>query len=486
MPALDNRMRMIAIILLTSATAALSSLAGLNPRQIIATTLFGFEIYAVLLFWRFRLGFAFIAISALLVTGVIDIPHIIEFASFDVILFLISMMALIGFLEEEGFFERLITRLTGAVGSRAKRLMAVMMLASAFFAALVDEVTSILFMTAMMLQITGRHRLNPIPYIMMLVFATNIGSSATAIGNPVGVLIAFKGGFSFAEFLRWATPISVAALFITILISMRVFSEDIQEMNRAFSRAISEPLEVERETIFPQTMYTMVEFSEGHRGEASPSRHDMASWILFIGTILLLALHHPLEELFHLEKNTLLLGVAMASAATTLLIDLERGREIIERRIDWRTLIFFALLFASVGTLQYVGVTERLAGALLHASGGGEVGLLLTFTSIAAVLSAFMDNVLAVAMFAPIIQILGEGEVYTFPLWWALLFAGTFFGNLTLIGSTANIVAAGMVERERRAHITFLEWIKKGAMVSIPTLAIAILLIYIQMPLMPK
>lgn len=486
MPALDNRMRMIFIVILTASTAIISSLAGLNLKQIIAVTLFGFKTYATLLFWRFRLGFAFLSISILLMTGVIDIPHIIEFASFDVILFLISMMAVIGFLEEDGFFEGLIQRITTAVGLRAERLMLVMMLTAALFAALVDEVTSILFMTAMMLQITGRHRLNPTPFIMMLVFATNIGSSATVIGNPVGVLIAFKGGLSFTDFLRWATPISILALILTIIISMRIFSEDIQEMNRALSPVSEKPLEVEQEKTFPLTIYSMESSSEKNEEKMVISKHKTVSWILFAGTILFLALHHPLEELFHLERNTLLLGTAMASAAVALLIDLERGREIIERRVDWRTLIFFTLLFASVGTLQYVGVTERLAEALLYASGGSEIGLLLTFTPVAAVMSAFMDNVLAVAMFTPIIKSLEAEGIYTFPLWWAMLFAGTFFGNLTLIGSTANIVAVGMLERERRTHITFLEWIKRGAIISIPTLATAILLIYLQIPIMPR
>jgi Na+/H+ antiporter NhaD/arsenite permease-like protein len=76
--------------------------------------------------------------------------------------------------------------------------------------------------------------------------------------------------------------------------------------------------------------------------------------------------------------------------------------------------------------------------------------------------------------------------VYNYPLWWGLLFAGTFFGNLTLIGSTANIVALGMLERQKRGHITLIEWIKPGALVSIPTLTVALILLYIQIPLMPK
>jgi Na+/H+ antiporter NhaD/arsenite permease-like protein len=97
-----------------------------------------------------------------------------------------------------------------------------------------------------------------------------------------------------------------------------------------------------------------------------------------------------------------------------------------------------------------------------------------------------MDNVLAVAMFLPVVSSIGAAGAHAFPLWWAMLFAGTFFGNLTLIGSTANIVAVGILEREKSEHISFLEWIRAGALVSIPTLGIALLLLILQMPLMPR
>jgi len=331
---------------------------------------------------------------------------------------------------------------------------------------LVDEVTSILFMIPIMLHCAARHRVNPIPFVMMLVFATNIGSSATVIGNPVGVMIAFKGGLTFSDFLRWATPVSVLALVVTIWISTKLFSSDIRKLGASMSLSTGQDEAGDEEATFDEGM--------------------MTCGAVFLGTVLLLALHQPIEKLLHLEKNTLLIGVAMAAAGITLLIDLERGREVIERRVDWRTLLFFTLLFASVGTLQYVGVTDLLADAILSISGGSDVGLLVILTLVAAVLSTFMDNVLAVAMFLPVVSSIGAAGAHAFPLWWGLLFAGTFFGNLTMIGSTANIVAVGMIEREKRGHISFLEWIKAGVVVSLPTLVLALLLLYLQIPMMPR
>jgi Na+/H+ antiporter NhaD/arsenite permease-like protein len=457
--------RIIAIIVLTLVTAIFAILAGLEIKQIISVTLFGLKTYETILLWRYRLPFAFMAIFLLLGFGVLDVPHLIEFASFDVILFLISMMIVVGFLEEKAFFEYLIHRIVKIAGLNSQRLVVILMCTSALFAALVDEVTSILFIATIVLHLTRKYKVNPIPFLLMVVFTTNIGSSATVIGNPVGVMIAFKGGLTFLDFLRWASPISVLALILTIILSMKIFSNDIRTLDSSMKS---------------------YEPSEGGEEEVAPPKEGLITcWAIFIGTITFLALHHPLEELFHLERNTLLIGTAMAAASIVLLIDLEGGREIVARRVDWRTILFFALLFASVGTLQYVGITELLAKALLSFSGGSDLSMLVLFTSLAAVLSGFLDNVLAVATFIPVVSFLEAAGAHAFPLWWATLFSGTFFGNLTIIGSTANIVANGLLERTRGMHIAFSDWIKKGALISVATLALAIIVLYLQIPIMP-
>jgi Na+/H+ antiporter NhaD/arsenite permease-like protein len=281
-------------------------------------------------------------------------------------------------------------------------------------------------------------------------------------------MIAMNAGLTFIDFLRWAAPISMLSLFLTIILSTRFFSGDIKKLGECTKLAIKENA-----------------MDEGNKCVIS-SNDLKVSWALFLGTILFLVLHHQIEELLHLEKNSMLLGTALAAASISLFLERERARELVERRVDWWTLAFFLFLFASVGTLKYVGITQVLAGALLSVSGGSDIGLLIIFTLVAALLSAFMDNVLAVATFIPIVQDLGTLGSYTFPLWWGMLFGGTFFGNLTMIGSTANIVAIGMIERRKLGHVTLMEWIKPGALISIPTLILAILLLYVQLPIMPR
>lgn len=447
---------------MTAATAVLCWLAGLNTVQIIAVSVFSLKTYATILFWRYRLPFAFIAVFGLLFLGLLDIPHLIEFASFDVILFLVGMMSIIGTLEENHFFEYLLDRIMGYMGGDAKRLVILLMLASAFFAAFVDEVTSILFMSATVLQLTGIYGVNPLPFIMMIVFATNIGSSATVVGNPVGVMIALKGGFSFFDFLRWATPISVLALAATVLISSKIFGKEISELN--------------------ERMKTVDPSQNGRTYDPKRIRISMA---LFLGTILTLIFHHFIEEMFHMERNTMLIGTALLYGGVALLWERDRAQEIIERRVDWWTLTFFILLFASVGTLQYVGVTKFLAEGLYGLASMSDGTLFVSFTWLTGSIGAILDNVLAVATFIPIVQELEALGAHGYPLWWGMLFSSTFCGNLTIIGSTANIIALGMLERRKLIHVTFMQWFKVGILITVPTMIIAILMLLLQFPLMP-
>src|SRR3989304_864853 len=172
--------------------------------------------------------------------------------------------------------------------------------------------------------------------------------------------------------------------------------------------------------------------------------------------------------------------VLFAAAGISLLLERDRARELVEKRVDWWTLTFFMMLFASVGTLKYVGAAEIVAKSLTSWVGGNPKNLFVVLTRAIGILTGFMDNVLAVATFIPIIQDIAKTGIDVTPYWWGILFGGTLFGNLTMIGSTANIVAIGIIERQKIGHITFGQWVKPGTIVSISTLAIATLLIYLQ------
>lgn len=468
--------RSLAFVLIVAAIALITWQTGFTPPQILSVTVFSAFIVGTLLFWPFRLAFALVGVAILLAARLVDIPHLVEFASLDVILFLVGMMIVIGFLEERHFFEVVVEKALPYVGGSALSLMSAVMVMAFFSAALVDEVTSILFMSAIVLRIAKRFELNPVPFLIMTVFATNIGSAATVVGNPIGVLIALRAGLSFPDFLRWATPIALAALVLTGVLSFLYYRRPLRELHDAIHRVGlgAGPAKGEQAAA-----------GEANRhGAGSPTPNLLFPSLLFVGTVAGLVLHKQIEHWFGLESNTMLVGVALLAGGIVLLVERERARELVERRVDWWTLSFFMLLFASAGTLRFVGVTEHIAEALVNATGGSIPKLLVAITWSIGALTALMDNVLAVASFIPIVGDLAAQGIAVEPLWWGMLFGGTILGNLTLIGSTANIVVLGLLERQERRSVGFMEWFWPGAVTAIPSLILATLLLYLQLPLM--
>jgi Na+/H+ antiporter NhaD/arsenite permease-like protein len=460
------RYRLLAWILGVILAYAFISFTGLfTSTQVISFTVFLGIILSILLFWRLRVAFAFIGIFALLSTGLLDVTHLVEFAGLDIIIFLIGMMIVVGYLEERHFFEYLLNRIMGAART-ARSSMVLLMGMAAFSAALVDEVTSILFMTALVLRLTSRLAINFIPLLILVIFATNIGSSATVVGNPVGVMIALRAGLSFAEFLRWATPISIAALLVTMLVGYTYYRKYFKLMDERLAE------------------YRLVA-AKAQPDNGGPDKLDKKALFLFLFTMSLLIGHTAIENALSLEKNTMLIAAPLIGASAALFLQGEHARELLEKRVDWWTLTFFLMFFATVGTLKYVGVTSVFGSIFANLTGGNIALAIPLLGFISGMMTAFMDNILAVAVLIPIFQELGQTGLPIYPLWWVLLFAGTLMGNMTMIGSTANIVAIGMVERQRLGHITFMEWFKIGAIVSLLTLSLALLLIYLQIPLMP-
>jgi len=445
--------------ILVGAVAAACSSLGLDPSQTASAAVLTSLIMGSLFFWRFRVAFALAGVAVLLGLGLLDIPHLVEFAGLDIILFLIGMMLVVGFLEERRFFERIVDVLVFGLGSSAFRLTVLLMVLAAVFAALVDEVTSILFMSATVFMIAEKYRQDPVPFLIMVIFATNIGSSATVVGNPIGVMIALRAELTFTDFLRWATPIALAALLLSLWLLTRHFSRQIEDLNRALRDSdVSRP---------------------DFKGLLAP---DMRlPWAVFLTTLAGLINHARLERLLHLEKNSLLLGVALFAGGVVLFLERERARALLERRVEWWTLSFFLLLFASVGTLKLTGVTGEIARGITGIAGDRAAVLFLIVTWVSGLLSAVMDNVLAVATFIPVIQDLAAAGADAFPLWWGLLFGGTFLGNLTVIGSTANIVAIGLLERRRLGHIGMGQWVRAAFIPGLLTLALACLLLLLQL-----
>jgi Na+/H+ antiporter NhaD/arsenite permease-like protein len=437
----------------------LARMAGFeSDKMIIATSVFVLIISATLMFWNFRLAIAFIGIAILLGGKVLSLEQLISSAELDIILFLIGMMCLVGVLKDLGLFTWVIQLVINMKQINGLRFTVILIFMSALMACVVDEVTSIVFVLALVFQVCDTLKLKPTPFVIMAVLATNIGSSGTMLGNPVGILIGTKAGFSFEDFLKWASPVMLLALVVTLFILLFIYRKDVH--------ILSERLEARR---------------QAHLGLGPlikiPYRRGLA---ILIGSISIIALHYKIETWLGVEKNTMLIVAPLAISGVLMIWRNERARHYIESEVEWWTLLFFMMLFSVAGSLEYTGVTEEIAHDFKGLFGSNPLILTPAITFISAVGSAFVDNIVFVAAFIPVVKELGITQ-----LWWALLFGATLGGNITAIGSTANIVALGMLEKRYHAHILFFEWLKVGAIVGIITCVIACIAILLLGPYMP-
>lgn len=434
-----------------------------NTSQTIAATIFLATVIGTLMFWRFRVAIAFIGVVILLATKTMDLPTTLEFMSLDVILFLVGMMVIVALLRQSGFFHWLLAKGLKLSKFEPNRLMIIILVLASVMAALVDEVTSILFTTALVLELCGYFKVSPVKYVISVVLATNIGSSWTVLGNPIGILIALRSGLTFEDFLQWSLPVGIVSLICIIVIVLIWQRGELRQLKAKAEAVLAD----NKETFLDE--WAKIKDENLFRG----------SVILFIVVIISLALHHQMELSLGLAPNTLLVATSICGAGIAMLWQRQHAREYI-RSVDWWTLVFFMFLFAKAGCLQYVGLTDLIADSMLNLTGGGNVALLIVvILLISGFASAAMDNVVVVAALIPVVHALGQ-QLGTSVLWWALLFGGCYGGNMTMVGSTANIVALGILEEKTEHHMTLKYWIKIGLVGSLVPMAVGIIALLIR------
>jgi len=435
--------------------------SGMNAHQALSISIFSASILGTLFFWDFRLSFAFIGTSVLLMTKTVDLEHVLEFSSLEVILFLVGMMVIIGLLKDSGVFAWIVSLILRIPKLTGKKFVFIIGVLSALLACTIDEVTSIIFMVVAVLEICDYFEVNPIPFVIISVLATNIGSSATVLGNPIGILIASKSGLSFEDFIVKAFPLAALCLLVTVLILLFWYRKPIKFLDQQMQRLGANEILVRLISVPPETS---LKINLG----------------IFVTMLVFISLHRRMEIAWGLPANTVLLVVPLVASGLVMIWKHHKARKYIEKDVEWWTLLFFLLLFVQAGTLKYTGATEFIAKHMLAACGNSLDLLITAMLWIGAIGSSVLDNVVLVAAFIPVVQGFQSLNINLQPLWWALLFGGCLGGNITLIGSTANIVAIGILEKERRIKITFLNWFWVGLSVGlITTLIVMVALIFL-------
>ncbi|NCD33452.1 MAG: hypothetical protein EOL87_08570 [Spartobacteria bacterium] len=455
--------RLILMLVISGGVAFAARWWGMEVHQQIAVGVFLSIILGTLFFWTFRLAIAFLGIGVLIITKSLNVPHFVEAASLPVILFLVGMMIIVGSLRDLGFFTWVVQTIISIPNINGRKFVAVTAVASALLACAVDEVTSIIFISTLIFQVCSRLKLNPTPYIIICVLCTNVGSAGTMMGNPVGIYIGTQAGLSFEDFIIWAFPVMLASLAAMVMLTMFWFRKDLDEFQEKLTERMDRNL-----SLAPKVKV--------------PYKRGLTVLLL---TLVAIASHHQLESLLGLEPNSMLLVAPLACAGLIMIVKHNRARHYVEHEVDWWTLLFFMLLFAIAGTLEHTGVTGLMADHFVHAFGSDHRVLIPVIMGTTAIGSAFVDNVVFVAAFAPVIKELGR-TVSATPLWWSLLFGACFGGNITLIGSTANIVALGMLEKNSHTSVRFFDWLKIGFLSSLLSCGMAWAALTVMAPYMPE
>jgi Na+/H+ antiporter NhaD/arsenite permease-like protein len=380
--------------------------------------------------------------------GIIDQEEAFAAIDFNVIFLLAGMMVLAGGLAKTGFFEYLAGQAIHLSRGEPFRLLVFLAVVTAGLAALLDNVTTVILLTPVTLSIARTLTVSPFPYLISQIFASNIGGTATLIGDPPNIMIGSAAGLDFADFLVNLAPV-VAVIMVAFLgIMWLTFGRRMEDdANRLDILATVDP------------------------ASAIKDRPLMIRALIVLGLTIAGFLFH---SALGLEAAT----IALLGATILMIVGPLDPHETL-RDIEWNTLFFFVGLFMLIEAVIHVGIVGGIADALAHAAGGrldlATMGI-LWFSALA---SAIVDNIPYTATAIPIVERLIESGLDGNVLWWSLALGACLGGNLTIVGASANIVVANLAARDGHP-ITFMQFFRYGLGVVVASLVISTAYLWIR------
>ncbi len=402
----------------------------MTTQQIIAVVIFLVTMTAIMTEKVHRSVASMTGAILLLVTGVLSLDSAIGYVDVNTLGVLVGMMIFVGIVKNSGIFEYIAIKSAKLAKGKPWQIMVIFIIITALLSGFLDNVTTVLLVGPMTLAITSMLKVNPVPYIISQIMASNIGGTATLIGDPPNIMIGSSAGLGFGAFLLNTGAVSLIVLIISIFCyyvlyrkQLIVDEENIQKvMQLDEKKSISDPALMKKSLI----MFVLV-----------------AVGFVFHGQL-------------HLESSV----IALSAACIMLLIGKQDPEEIFSS-VEWSTILFFIGLFVVVGGLEKVGIIDSLAKGLIGLTGGNLVITMMAILWIAAIVSAFLDNIPFVATLIPMILTIGETGMDITPLWWALSLGACLGGNGTLIGASANVVLSG-ISNKAGHKITFASYFKVG------------------------
>nr|WP_242649093.1 ArsB/NhaD family transporter [Syntrophothermus lipocalidus] len=396
---------------------------------------------------------ALLGAGAVIWLGIVTQAEAVRSIDFNTIGLLVGMMIIVGITKRSGLFEFLAIWSAQKTKGNPVRILIALSSLTAIASAFLDNVTTVLLIVPVTFAITDELGLNPFPFLFSEVLASNIGGTATLIGDPPNIMIGSGAGLGFLDFLFNLTPVIVVVFLCTLGLCAVIFRKDLQ--------------------LAEEKKQTVLEFG-------SRDAHDyIKDYLLLKRSLTVLGLvivAFVLHQWLGLESATIALG----GAALLMLIMPDFEPEEALLTVEWPTIFFFIGLFIVVGALEKVGVIRFLAHQAIALTGGKPHVMAMTVLWTSALFSSFVDNIPFTATMIPLLKSVGTlSGADLGPLWWALSLGACLGGNGTLIGASANLVVAGIAARQGLT-ITFKEYFKYGFPLMLVSIIISTVYIWVR------
>ncbi len=414
------------------------------PMLVVATTIFVLA-YAVIITDRFnRAIVALLGATLVIGLGVLTQEEAIRGIDFNTLGLLTGMMVLVGITKESGIFQFVAIKAAKVANGSPWGILVMLSVVTAVLSALLDNVTTVLLVAPVTLLIADELEINPYPLLFAEINASNTGGTATLIGDPPNIMIGSATGLTFNEFLLNLGPIAATAFLVTLIPLWFIYGRDLQMVPGAKDRLMA--------------------FNE--YDAITDVRLLKQCLAVFALVILGFILAHPL----HLEPATIAIGgAALLLLLVTRTADQEQATHKVHEyfaHVEWVTIFFFCGLFIIVAGVEHAGLLKMLAEGTLSLTGGSFAATTMVILWVSAVASAIVDNIPFVATMIPMIEDMlpvfqnaGVPIEQLTGLWWALAAGACLGGNGSLIGASANLIVAGIAERNG-VPIRFLPFMK--------------------------
>ncbi len=414
---------------------------ALTTAQIISIVIFVIVMILIISEKVHRTTAALAGAVALILAGIVTFDTGVSHIDFGTLGVLVGMMIFVAVVKNSGIFEYLAIRAAKIAKGNPWLIMVLFCLITAVLSAFLDNVTTVLLIGPVTFTVCKMLEISPVPFFIAEIIASNVGGTATLIGDPPNIMIGSATGLTFFDFLMYDGPAVLIILAAAMICFYFIYG---RKMGVAEDKQAS--------------IMTL------HAHEAIKSKSLFyKSVVMTVITAVAFVLHGAV----HIEPSV----VALAAAAIMLILSRVEVEEVL-MDVEWSTIGFFAGLFVVVGGLAETGVIEMLANALIDATGGDLFLTIIIMVWASAIISSFLDNIPLVATLIPIVQTMEAAGLDVMPYWWAISLGACIGGIGTLIGASANVVLAG-ISGKYGYPITFMEYTKIGFPLMILFTAIA-------------